>query len=775
MKNFSLLTVLLIISNLLAAQSATFRGFVYEKSNQAPIPFANITLKGTKVGGSTNSDGYFQISNIPPGTYTAVVSFLGFETVEAELNLKKDKITTLTFYLEESSELIDEVVINVERQEMKTKILTSVVTLSPRKIAEFSVGGDPDLVRALQVLPGVVTSGDQGGQLYIRGGAPIQNLTLLDGMIVYNPFHSIGFFSIFDTDILLSADIHTAGFNAQYASRNSSVMDVRTRDGNRKHFAGKVYASTYMTKLLLEAPIGKKDKNGFSPASFLVSAKTSYLDKTSQIFYPYVESTFGDGLPYTFTDIYGKISTQSSNGSKISVYGFNFNDAVNISPTQAIDWTSWGLGASFKVIPSSSSTIIEGAFASSSYTINSTEIANQPRFSKINGFNGGLDFTYFVRDHDEIKYGLQAIGYSTEYSVTNSIGLEYTPSPQNTSEVGAYFKYRYVGKRLLIEPGLRVQYYGSLSELSFEPRLGLKYSVSENFRLKASGGVYSQNLIAANSDRDVVNLFYGFLSGPVNLPSEFRGDPIDSKLQKALHAVAGFEYSLGKNFEINVESYVKDFQQIINVNRNQIYADIPQYADKPEILRKNFIVEKGLAYGLDFLFKYNTKNYNVWATYSLSKVTRDDGIQVYAPFFDRRHNINIVLNYYWGKNQVWEASARWNYGSGFPFTQTQAYHTNIPFTDPVTGKPVLETDYTTQNGQSGILYSTLNGGRLPDYHRFDVSIKRNWFLNNNQKLEVAAGATNLYNRQNIFYFDRTSAQRVNQLPIMPTVSVAYSF
>ena len=114
-------------------------------------------------------------------------------------------------------------------------------------------------------------------------------------------------------------------------------------------------------------------------------------------------------------------------------------------------------------------------------------------------------------------------------------------------------------------------------------------------------------------------------------------------------------------------------------------------------------------------------------------------------------------------------------GSGFPFTQTQAYYPGIPFSDPVTGKPVVDSDYTTQNGQPGILYSTLNGGRLPDYHRFDVSIKRSWILSKHQRLEATAGATNIYNRENIFYFNRASAKRVNQLPIMPTVSVAYSF
>jgi hypothetical protein len=550
-KIFSLL-ILVLINLSLVGQNGIFRGFVYEKSNDVPIPFANISLKETRFGGTTNSSGFFQINNIPPGKYTAIISFLGFKTIEKEIIIKSEGIVTEKFYMDEESQMLDDVVINVARIEQKTKVNTSVITLSPRKIAEFSVGGDPDLVKAIQVLPGVITSGDQGGQLYIRGGAPIQNLVMLDGMIIYNPFHSIGFFSVFDTDILQTADIYTAGFNAQYGSRNSSVMDIRTRDGNRQRVAGKVYASTYMTKLLLETPLGKKNTEGFAPASMLISAKTSYLDKTSQIFYPYAETAFGEGLPFTFTDVYGKISSQASNGSRVGLYGFMFSDAVSLDAEKAIKWNSYGGGGDFKVVPPSSSTLIEGAFAYSSYDIESTEIENQPRSSSISGFNGSLDFTYYVRDNDEIKYGLQAIGYATDYVYTNSIGLQGNAS-QNTTELGTYFKYRYVSKRLLVEPGFRLQYYGSLAELSLEPRLGIKYNVNDIFRLKASGGLYSQNLVAANSDRDVVNLFYGFLSGPDNIPSTFRGEPIESKLQKAWHLVGGFELNVGKNLDVNVE------------------------------------------------------------------------------------------------------------------------------------------------------------------------------------------------------------------------------
>ena len=764
----------LILSSLSSfAQSGMLRGFVKDKSTDEAIPFASVSLLSTKYGAVTNMDGYFQISKLPDGVYNVSVAVIGKESLSQTVTIKKGNIVTRTYYLEEGKEVLDDIVLNIERQERKTKVLVSEVRLSQKTVDRFSVGGDADLVKAINVLPGVVATGDQGGQLYIRGGAPIQNLTMLDGMIVYNPFHSIGFFSVFDTDILQSADILTAGFNAQYGSRNSSVMDVKTRAGNRQRLAGKVTASTFMAKALVEAPIGKKNKAGFSNSSILLSAKASYLHKTSSIFYPYVETVF-DGLPFEFADVFGKFSTQNSRGSEFNAFGFNFKDRVRFDADKDVNWNSGGAGFNFKVVPAGSPTIIGGSFAFSNYKIESTEIPGQPRNSSISGFNGGLNFTYFIGKNDELKYGMEFIGYATDFVFTNSVGLKVS-SANNTTEMAGYAKYRYVSNRIIIEPGLRLHYYGSLSELSFEPRLGFKYNATEFLRFKGSGGLYSQNLVAANSDRDVVNLFYGFLSGGnANLPTEFRGVPVETKLQKATHVVGGFEVDIANNWDFSFETYLKDFHQIINTNRNKLYPDVPAYSDKPELLRLDYIVEKGKAYGFDFLLKYDDGTYYLWAVYSWSKVTRDDGITEYAPHFDRRHNINIVGAYKFGEDKSWEVSARWNFGSGFPFTPTQGYYPGLNFSN-TDGSPASGFDYTTENGDGSVLYGELNSMRLTDYHRMDVSVKKNWELSKTSEFMATVGATNIYNQENIFFFNRTTAKAAYQLPIMPYLSMSYSF
>ncbi len=770
--NSLVLLTFLLIGFQSFAQSGKIRGFVFEKSTDQPVPFANVALQGTKLGAVANDDGYFVINSVKAGTYKLTVSFLGYETSTLDVTVKAGQIVTEKIFLDQASEVLEDVVVSAERQERDTKVLTGVVSLDTKEIQQFSVGGDADIIKAIQVLPGVVTTGDQGGQVYIRGGAPIQNLILLDGMIVYNPFHSIGFFSVFDVDIIQSADVHSAGFAAEFGSRNSAVMDIQTRDPNRRRFSGKLSSSTYTSKLLLETPLGKKNKNGQAATSVLVSAKTSYLDQTSSIFYPYVETEFGE-LPFSFTDVYAKLTTQSENGSKFNLFGFSFDDAVVFGGNNSIDWSSIGGGGDFTVVPPSSTVLISGDFSYSRYDIASIEGGRSANTSSITGFNGGLDFTYFLRENDELKYGLEAIGYATDLTLGTETGGSVNEA-ENTTELGTYFQYKLKANRFIIQPGLRLHYYGSQSELSVEPRFGIKYNLNDFIRLKASGGWFSQNLIAANSDRDVVNLFYGFVSGPSDLPDEFRGEEITSRLQKARHAIAGVEIEVTPKLTLNIEGYVKDFNQLTNVNRNKIYEDTEANSDQPEILRSDYIVERGLARGLDFLAKYQDKKFYLWLTYSLSKVTRDDGIQEYFPHFDRRHNLNFVGTYTFGKKRNWELSTRYNFGSGFPFTPTQAYYSQKPFTT-TNGSPNIAYDYTTENGEAETLFGDLNTNRLPNYHRVDVSLRRTFSFNDYQTLEVSAGATNLLNYENIFYFDREAIKRVDQLPIMPSLSLSLTF
>jgi hypothetical protein len=169
------------------------------------------------------------------------------------------------------------------------------------------------------------------------------------------------------------------------------------------------------------------------------------------------------------------------------------------------------------------------------------------------------------------------------------------------------------------------------------------------------------------------------------------------------------------------------------------------------------------------VLKYEYKRLYCWAVYSLMQVTREDELQKYAPVWDRRHNVNLLVSYTFGKQVDWEFSARWNYGSGFPFTQTQGFYEN--FTLPGN----LGSDYTGTNGTLGTAFGPLNGGRLPAYHRLDVNLKKTIVTGERSLFEITAGATNAYNRENIFYFDRVKFERINQLPILWNLGVNFKF
>ena len=754
---------------ILQAQTATIRGFVYEEASGEPALFTNVYLHHTTYGSSTDLNGYFVISKIPPGEYTLIVTYLGFDTLQIPVSLKKNDLITKKFYLKKSVVNLSEInIIAAKSQERKLETQTSLIKITPKEIRQIPmIGGQPDLAQYLQVLPGVIFTGDQGGQMYIRGGSPIQNKVLLDGMTIYNPFHSIGFFSVYDMDLVRNTDVYTGGFGAEYGGRISSIMDIKTRDGNKKRISGKLDASTFGAKVMIEGPLVKQKEDGKGSASFILSFKNSYLKETSKTLYTYANS---DGLPFNYNDLYGKISLNASNGSKVNLFGFNFTDQVKYRALQNYHWNSSGGGVNFLAIPGNSAVLIDGIFAYSTYKVTLEEVSRSPRSSLINSFNVNLNFSYFFAKN-ELKYGLELQGGKTVFDFFNSINrkIDYT---QNTSEIGGYVKYKWNLGRLILEPGLRIQYYASLSEVSIEPRLSAKYNLSDKVSLKMAAGLYSQNLISANYDRDVVNFFYGFLSGPDNLQKQFYGKAVTSKLQKSQHLILGLEWQVTDKLFMNLEGYYKYFPQLTNLNRDKVF-DEPDDASNPytypDHLTKDFIVEKGDAEGADVSIKYEASRFNFWAVYSLGYIHRHDGFHDYVPHYDRRHNVNLMTSYTLGRKRNWQVDARWNLGSGFPFTQTQGEFELLTFNNGI------NTNYTTANGELGVLYSEINTGRLPYYHRLDLSIHKKWEFGKNIKLEADLSVTNVYNRKNIFYFDRITNQRVNQLPILPSIGLSFSF
>jgi hypothetical protein len=741
-----------------AQKNAIIRGNVYDKNGGQPVPFANVLLRGSTLGATTDLNGFFQISNVKPGNYSLFVSFVGYDSLEQKVSVALGDIAYKSFYLTESAQNLEAVEISARREERRATTLVSKITVTQKEIKSLpSTGGEPDIAQYLTVIPGVLTTGDQGGQIYIRGGSPVQNKILLDGMTIYSPFHSIGFFSVFETETIRSVDVLTGGFNAEYGGRVSAVVDLKTREGNKSRLAGLVSGSPFQAKALVEGPLLKL-KDGGTSVSMLVTGKKSLLPETSKTLYKNATKDSA-GLPFGYQDFYGKLSLVASGGSRVNVFGFNFTDNVKYTNIADLKSSTQGYGANFSLVPAGLGMLVGGALTYSDYNISLDEGNGNPRSSKVSSFSGLLDFTVFG-DKSELKYGAEISGFTTNVAFYNPLIKSTYKQEENTTEIAGFVRYRRMSKRSVIEPSLRVHSYTALGETVIEPRFSAKFNASDRFRFKFSGGLFSQNLISTVSDKDVVNLFVGFLSGPEEkFFKPGTSEEVTSKLQKAIHAIGGFEFDVSKKLELNVEAYYKNYTQLIDINRAKLKGE-----------DKDYIAETGVAAGLDISAKYNSKNFSLWATFSRAFVNRFDGVETYPTNFDRRINMNLVGTWTWGRKKEWEFAARWNYGSGFPFTQTRGFYSDVSFDKG------LNTNIPTNNADIGILYSNKrNGGRLPDYHRLDLSFKRTFTFTKNLGLDIVASATNAYDRQNIFYFNRVTYSRVNQLPLLPSLAATFKF
>lgn len=778
---------LFFIPALIFAQTE-IKGSVTDEKGEAVIG-AVAFIENLKTGAYTNELGVFSLNKIPNGTHTVRITLLGYDTLYSTVEISGQKLFKLSVILKEKLTTLDEIVITDEMSGKidPTRPKIGETRITTRQIKLMPSLGSPDLAQYLQVLPGVITSGDQGGQLFVRGGTPIMNMVLMDGMIVYNPFHSIGIFSVFDPEYIRSADVHSAGFGAEYGGRVSSVMDIKTRNGNLSNFSVKAHTNPFTSGVLMEGPLSRKNKPG-SGSSYLFSWRELRLDKTSPVLYKNLTDTFG--LPYKFRDLYGKI-TFTGGGNRLNLFGFSHGDDVNLSFPSDVSWNAYGGGLNFQYLPSQSKVIMSGNIAYSGYKTGLRSVSESfPRTSEIQGLNSNLNFSYIINSLDEMSYGVQILSFGTKFSFANAFGNQVNQDESNT-EIAGYVKYRKVFKgkkdaegqsskpRAVLEPGIRGHFFNDKNYFSVEPRLKGKLNFNR-FSLHAATGSYAQNLVSSGSDLDVVNFFQGMLTAPDNLANPIK----KHSLQTAVHFVTGTEIELFEYLETTVEGWYKNFSQLTTINRFKVFQN-----------DADFVAETGKAYGADVSFKFDRKQLYIYANYGWAFISRDNGTQVYQASFDRRHTANTVISWSIGnvydrdlnrareegktgleykpkfESPRWEFGARWSLGSGFPFTQTQGFFEKLNFN--TNGS---QTGYNSQNGNLGILYSeTINGGRLPYFHRLDVSIKRKWQLGNKFLLEVNGSIYNTYNRQNIFYIDRVRYTRVNQLPLIPSAGIQITY
>lgn len=765
-KSFIVIISLLIFSNIAFSQNSILKGILYDETSGEAAKYATIHIQGTQLGALSDDNGAFIIDHIPSGKQIVSITLFGFQSILDTINFT-GKTITKRYAITPAKSQLDKVEISVDGQRRIQETRTSVISIAPKDITKMpSIGGQPDFAQYLQILPGIVSTGDQGGQLFIRGGTPIQNMLLMDGMLIYNPFHSIGLFSVFDTEIISSADIYTGGYNAEFGGRISSIMNIKTRDGNKKRLAGKLDLNPFGAKAMLEGPFIKLKDNRKTALSFILSAKGSFLEESSKIFYPYIGE---EGLPYNYLDLYGKVSLTTSLGTKLNLFGFRFDDKVDFPSVTKYNWNNWGVGTNFIIIPGEVPCSIEGAISYSKYQSKMGDYnfsyaldphdSTLAKKSSLDGFLVNMNFNYYI-NKSILKLGFDVTGYLANYSYAAKSG-QIIENNDYTTDIALFAKYKYNFRdKFIIEPGFRLQYYASLSKTSPEPRLSLKYNINRNLRVKLAAGLYSQNFITVTSDRDVVSLFTGFLSSPDIPINTFYGKNMHNTLQKAQHIILGLECDYIPHTTLNLEGYYKNFSQLTSLNRYKIEHNQPDY-----------MWEKGNAFGGDITLKFDYRNFYIWSVYSLGWVNRKDSKISYHPHFDRRHNLNIMVSYAWGSKirKTWQADIRWNYGSGFPYTQTQAAYPHITGGNNISGN-ILE-----ENEELYFLLDELNEGQLPDYHRLDISIKKKFYIGEHNLIELSGSITNVYNYKNIFYVDRVTNGKIYQLPLLYSIGFSWSF
>lgn len=725
-----------------AQSDATLRIVVTSAEDGGPLQGTNLLLLSPADGeiveaGATNRDGYHQMTGLDPDRYLLQISHVGFETRRDTLQLDAGRRLYSVAMVVKPDRLEE---ITVEGARGAAERAAGLQTIRATDIERIPTPGPAgDLASYLQTLPGVVSVGDRGGQLFIQGGAPTQNRFLVDGLPIVQPFHISSFYSAFPQEILQSVDLYAGGFGAQYGEAISSVLDVRLRPGNMKQFGGSASVGPHLASLTAEGPIVEGEQ------SFLLSGRYSLIEQTA-------EPLIGEEAPIGFYDITGRYSFQYDNAScNVTAMLTHDEGSIGADRTRELTWSNTVIGGRCLIIDErfGHTFSIRGGytgFENSAGAIGSPEqIASRWRL-------------YLVLNQDQTLLG-QPVDFggritAGQYKANideQFVGLETLSKHQDMVRVHGAVDWT-VNDYLTIEPSVAGRVDFSI-QLTVDPRLRMSVQPdgTDQQEFNFAAGIYHQIDEGISDERDAGNVF-----------TVWRPPPLDDPLPEARHALAGYRQRIGSSFEASVEGYVKSMQDI------PVSKWTPQAKLETETARAN-----GLAYGADARVEFETDSFYGYVGYGWAKVTYEaatddlgawvDGrVFEYTPPHDRRHQFNAVSSY---EAFGFTTSVSWEYGTGRPFTQVYGFDLALELPRE---KP-LENPGTAQT-----LFQEPYGARLPAYHRLDVSIERSFDLSPGVELNAELGAINAYDRPNIFYYDLDRLQRVDQSPLMPYFSLQVS-
>ena len=792
----------------------TVSGFIKEEENGEDLIGANVYIKELLQGTTTNQYGFFSIT-VEAGQYHLVVSYLGYEKLVQEIDLSKN--IRLNIPLKTKSITTSEVVVEAERQDKNvasTQMGTVKLEIAQIKTLPAFLG-EVDILKTIQMLPGVQSAGEGNSGFYVRGGGPDQNLVLLDEAVVYNVSHLFGFFSVFNADAIKNIELIKGGMPANYGGRLASVLDISMKEGNTKKFEVDGGLGLISSRLTVQGPIKKQ------VSSFIVSGRRTYLDI---ILDPIMNSSTKlsafEGTGYYFYDLTTKVNYRFSEKDRLFLSGYFGRDVFKYSQSGSgfsvgIPWGNatsslrWNHLFSDKLFMNTSLIFTDYKF-SFEITQNDFEMI---LFSGVRDFNSKVDFNYFPTVRHNVKFGASHIYH---IFTPNSVSASQGETVFETGDIIKQFAHEgalYINDefdwtdRLKLNLGLRYSIFSHVgpftryekgeagnttSEINYEPnelvktyhgpepRASIRYQLNNSSSLKAA---YTHN----NQYVHLASL------ASTTLPTDIwvgASDKVKPQIGNQFN-VGYFKNFLSNMYESSIEVYYKTMENLIEYEDGFIPSDNVQ--DNPD---NHFENGQGDSYGAEFFIKKRTGLLTGWVGYTLSKTTRQfDAINYGAPFparYDRRHDVALVTTYHLDKKQPKQITdslstgkkiarkiRNWIRSKDLVFGGNFVYATGDAITLPIS-RFMFEGNVVS-------LYGQRNSFRMAPYHRMDLSLtikgKERRRFESNWNFSIY----NVYSRANPYfiYFNtdididastiETKAYQVSLFPIMPSITWNFSF
>ena len=729
-----------------AQQERAVRGQVRAVEDSVPLASVLVAIVRTGLATLTDDSGRFVIRGAPGGRLQIAVRRLGIAADTVVLAAERD---TLTVYVRARAVTLAPVVVVGERsvalERFETVAQTSTVTLERADITSTPGLLEADVLRVVQLLPGLVVKNDYTIGYNVRGGESDQNLIQLDGVTIFNPSHLAGLFSTFDANAIDRADFLTGGFPAGYSGRLSSVLDITLRSGTPGETRMRGQVSLLSSKLLAEGPIGG--------ATFLVSGRRTYADAV-------VSAFSSEVLPYYFADLLGKVRYPYGSRGSVAATAYWGRDVLDFQLVKAapgrdpvnlaFDWGNRLIGLTWRQ-PTGRTGTLEHRVAYSDFSTTLGLLPNLVRFDN-DARVISLQSVYTPHPHavHDVRLGAGVERYTMNYRISSpTLETTFFVAQYRPVVWSAFIDDRWAaGDGLLLRAGLRGEHVAGAGFTALSPRLTVKRFLGATRAVSVSVGRYYQAIHSIRDQELPITIFEFWIGADEHIP-----------VARSDHAVLGYEQWFGRDVQLSVEGYGKTFRNLVTPNRAQ---DLRLEGDE-------FIPVDGYAWGLDLLLRRHFGTVRGWIAYGFVKtVRRALGVE-FPPAHDRRHSLNVVMLMPGPLGS--DMGVRWGFGSPLPYTG---------FTGEWEHRRYSATGHAFEATEREPISTRINGERFPTYSRLDVRLHWDfdkWGVRWEPYLQVA----NIYNRKNVFlyFFDYQDSPAtrtgVSQLPILPTFGIEFTF